>query len=114
MKDKTLKLLAQSCVDNPSLTSRTTSFILKSLTKRELKLFLSHYKVALHKKKVYITASSKLEKSTLDELKRTYKGYDLEIIYDKNLGAGIKIQQDDMIIDYTFKKYLADTIEQLK
>lgn len=114
MKDKTIKLLAQSCVNNPKLTEKTTAFILKGLTKRELKVFLNCYKIALNKKRIYITASSQLDKTALSLLKNTYKNYELEFTYDKDLGAGIKIQQNDMIIDYTFKKYISDTISQLK
>lgn len=114
MKDKTIKLLAQSCVNNPKLTGKTISFIFKSLSKRELKFFLNCYRIALNKKRIYITASSQLDKTALRLLKTTYKDYELEFTYNKDIGAGIKVQQNDMIIDYTFKKYVTDTISQLK
>lgn len=114
MRKKVLKELAISCAEAGKLSEKTVKYILNELTKEELKFFLSQYKTALNKKRVYITASSTLDKAMLNSLKQTYKGLELEVNYDKNLGAGIKIQQDDMIIDFTFKRHLEETIEKLK
>lgn len=114
MRNKLIKQLAKSCTEYDNLSTETIKYILNNLSKEELKFFLRNYKTALNKKRVYITASSTLDKETLGMLKNIYKNLDLKFNYDEGLGAGIKIQQDDMIIDFTFKKYIEDTINKLK
>ncbi len=114
MKKKVITQLAISCANSDKLSKKVIDFVLFNLTKGELKFFLREYKTAISKKRVYITASSSLNKETMSFLKSMYKNFGLEVNYDKTLGAGIKIQQNDMIMDFTFKKYLEDTIEKLK
>lgn len=114
MRKAILKDLAKSCASSEKLSNKVVKYILDNLTKQDLKIFLSYYKTELDKKRVYVTASSTIDKDTMIALKNAYKGLDLEINYDKSVGAGIKIQQNDMIVDFTFKKYIEDTIEKLK
>jgi F0F1-type ATP synthase delta subunit len=58
--------------------------------------------------------SGNLSTESLKSLKNIYKDKELIIEIDPTLGAGIKIREKDMITDFTFKKYIDQTIDSLK
>lgn len=113
MRRSNIKKLAESFASVDKISNNSAKFVLSNLSKEELKVFLSFYKVFLDRRRVYITSSSDIDRATMNNLKSIYKNYSLNVNVDKNLGAGIKIQHADMITDFTFKKYLEDTIEKL-
>lgn len=114
MNSNKLKQLALAVANEEKVSKEVEKFILSELNKQELKEFVRFYKSAIQKKRVYVTSSCKLSSPTIGEIKELYKDKEIIEHIDEKLGAGVKIQQDDIIVDYTFRKYINDTIEKLK
>lgn len=108
------KKLAQIAAENDTIPADIEKFVLEVLTKQELKDFLRNYKRALDKKRVYVTTSTEITKAEIANLLPQYKTRELILTTDNTLGGGIRVKQDDTVTDFTFKKYIEDTIEKLK
>lgn len=109
-----IKKIAQIAAMSDTIPQDIEKFVLEILTKQELKDFLRNYKNALDKKRVYISTSTEISKNDILELLPQFKNKEVILTADTTLGGGIKIKQDDTIIDFTFKKYIEDTIDKLK
>lgn len=114
MKKNNLKQLAVLIAKENIISKKTSDFILKSLSRKNIKIFLHFYKNELQKKQVYVTTASRLSIGSLSTLKGLFRGKELILNIDAKVGAGIKVQQRDLITDYTFKRYIDDTIKLLK
>ncbi len=112
MNDKQLRTLAYS-IAQFGLDKKTTDFVMQKLNKRQLKSFVMYYKKALAKQTIGVTSASELTSAQKEDLKQLYSNMKLNIEINPDLGAGIKIRHDDTIIDFTFKKYINDTIATL-
>jgi F0F1-type ATP synthase delta subunit len=112
--NKRLKKLAEIAVQNDKIPEDISEYVLQYLSKKELKEFLYFYKAALEKKRVHVFSSVELSKEELLKLKEVYKGKDILTVIDNTLGGGLKIRENDMTIDFTFKNYINETIEKLK
>lgn len=109
-----IRKLAHIAADTKTIPADIQEFVLKYLGKQELKTFLAFYKNALNKKRIYVSSSDNLSADSLKMLKDIYTGKEIVELHDESLGAGLKIVNDDMVVDFTFKKYINDTIEKLK
>lgn len=109
-----LKKLARIAAASKTVPADIEEFVLTCLNKMELKTFLNFYKNALAKERVYITSSQKVSDESMSQLKKMYADKEIVTVIDEELGAGIKLQHDDLVVDFTFKKYINDTIEKLK
>lgn len=108
-----LKKLAALVAREDLISKETEKFIL-SLNRGNLKTFLMYYKLELLKNSAKVTTASALSSNEFKELKGIFKGKRLVAKVDDTLGAGIKIEHMDTVIDFTFKKYINDTIENLR
>lgn len=109
-----IKKIAEIAAQSNIIPDDIRTYVLEILTKQELKDFLRNYRNALDKKRVYITTSTDVSQKEILDLLPNLKGKELILSQDASLGGGIKIRQTDTITDYTFKKYIDDTIEKLK
>lgn len=109
-----IKILAQIAAKNDKIPIDIEEYVLKCLSKKDLKDFLRFYKTAIDKTKIYVSSPEELSNEGTNLLKNLYKDKDIVLSIDKTLGAGLKLKEDDMIVDFTFKKYINDTIEKLK
>ncbi len=109
-----LKKLAVIAAKEKKIPHDIEEYVLKHMDKYELKEFLSFYKGALAKERVYILSAHPLSSSNINLLKKRYN--DKELIFDtnENLGAGIRLVDNDLIVDFSFKNILDTTIEELK
>lgn len=112
--EKKLKKLAVIAAENKTIPSEIEQFVLTKLNKKELKTFLHFYRLALSKKRLYVTTPFPISNDELENLKNLYKNKEIINSIDESLGAGIKLKNDDLVIDFTFKKYINDTIDILK
>lgn len=109
-----LKKLAKIAAEESKIPQDIEKFVLTKLNKQELKAFLNYYKSFLSKKRVFITSSQEISKETLSHISQMYKDNDIITLIDPSVGAGIKLQHDDLVVDFTFLKYINDTIDKLK
>ena len=114
MKKNNLKNLAILIAKEKAVSKKSCDFILESLNRRNVKILLHFYRNEWQKKCAYVTTASGLSIESLNSLKNLFRGKEIISNTDSAVGAGIKIQQGDSIIDYTFKRYINDTIELLK
>ena len=112
--NKKLKKLAHLATETNHVPDDISEFVQKCLSKKELKEFLFYYKLALAEKRVYIFSPLPLSEMDMRALKDIYKDKEILSVIDKTLGGGLKIKENDMIVDFTFKNYINDTIEKLK
>lgn len=114
LQKQKIKKLALIAAEKEAIPQDIEQYVLEVMTKQELKDFLRYYKSALEKKRVHITTSTLVSNMEMANLKEQFKNKSLIISEDKTLGGGIRIRENDTIIDFTFKKYINDTIEKLK
>lgn len=109
-----IKKLATIAADNNEVPKDIYEYALKHMGKQELKDFLKYYKNALDKKRLYVTSPKEITGEQMKIIKELYNDKDIIVTVEKDLGAGLKIKENDTIIDFSFKKYINDTIEKLK
>lgn len=112
--DQKIKKLAIIASQSDKIPSDIEEYILNYLGKQELKIFLKYFKSALEKKRVYVSSPADLRDESITMLKGIYKGKDILVDVNPSLGAGLKIRENDTIIDFTFRRYIDETIESLK
>lgn len=109
-----LKKLALLAANGNKIPTDIEQFVLTCLNKQDLKTFLHYYKASLSKKRIYVTSAKEVSSENIKNIQKLYSDKEIIVTLDENLGAGIKLQQDDLVVDFTFKKYINDTIEKLK
>lgn len=109
-----IKKLALIAAEEKTIPQDIQKYVLENMGKKDLKTFLSYYKKALDKKRIYITSSDALTNENISMLKSVYNDKEIVSTIDSSLGGGFKLAEDDMVVDFTFKKYINDTIEKLK
>ena len=113
-KEQKLKKLAIIAAASNNIPADIQEYVLNYLGKQDVKVFLRFYRSALDKKRIYISSAGSLTVATESLLKNTYKGKEIVVDIDPSLGAGLRIRENDTIVDFTFKKYIDETIETLK
>lgn len=114
MSKRKIRKLAQMAAANDIIPQDIERYVLEVLNKQELKVFLESYKSVLDKNRVYISTSTEISKSQVTNAFPQFRNKELILTTDETLGGGIKMRQDDTIIDFTFKKFIDDTIDKLK
>lgn len=113
MNNKDIKQLAKSMAKN-AITKDVSSYILKRLTKEELKTFLYSFKNEVNKHQVIISTSGTPSATLKKNLEKKYAPRKIHYVINENLGGGIKIQENDIVTDYTFQNIVHQTINALK
>jgi len=114
INNQKIKKLATIAASSNIIPEDIKSYVLTILGKQELKSFLSYYKRELDKRRVYVTTTEEISSEMMKELKSIFKHKEIMTSIDPSVGGGLKLTEDDMIVDFTFKKYINDTIERLK
>ena len=114
MIQQKIKKLATITASNKIIPADIEEYVLNFLTKQDLKMFMQSYKLELEKKRVYISTPTELSESELSLIKNMYKDKDIITSVEKDLGAGIKLRQNDTVIDFTVKSFINDTVDALK
>lgn len=109
-----LKKLAVISAATSTIPNDIEEFVLNYLSKAELKEFLSYFEIELNKKRVFAVTPEALSDYNLKLLRKRYTDKEILPIIDKSLGAGLKLIEGDMVVDFTVKNYINDTIEKLK
>ena len=113
-KEQKIKQLAILASQSNTIPEDVSSYVINYLSKQDLKMFMRFYKNELDKKRIYVYSPENLSENNMKTLKNLYEKKDIMLVIDSTLGAGLKIRQNDTIVDFTFKKYINDTIDTLK
>lgn len=109
-----IKKLAQLAANNKSIPKDIEEFVLTILSKQELKDFLSYYKFELDNKRLYVTAAKELSTHEKTLLESLFNNKELVIDIDNSLGAGLLLKNNDIVIDFSFRGFIDETITKLK
>src|SRR3990167_9008517 len=91
MKKNKLKNLAILFAKEKAASKKSCDFLLKSLNRRDVKIFLHFYRNELQKKRVYVTTASGLPIESMKSLKSLFKNKEIISNTNSTVGAGIMI-----------------------
>lgn len=114
ISNQKIKKLAQIAAEKSEVPKDIEKFVLTKMSKKELKDFLRYFRLELDRKRVYIVSSDEISKENMSILKKQYLDKEIIESLDQTIGGGIKIKDNDMVIDFSFKSYINDTIEKIK
>lgn len=112
MKDTYISALAKQLVEK-TVDKKTAEAVLERFSKQDLKKLLFYLKKELAQSKVYVSSVDKLDTETLKTLQSIFKEKEIVSVIDPNVFAGIKIQDNDMIFDFSIKDKIKRTIQSL-
>ena len=115
MKKQQIKQLALSIVETGEISEDVSKWINSNLSKSELKLFVSYLSVALKDATVTVKYAGNPSQATKDKIQKMFP--DKKIVYirdDKEIGAGIKFEFGDYILDYTVTNMIVKIMKDLR
>lgn len=114
MNKKLIKTLAQQTIQGTTVNSRLAEFVLSNLSKADLKTYLFYLRKAIKQHTVYITSPNALGESDQKTLSEKFPGKMVQFSSDAALGAGLKIQNGDNVLDTSIHGVLKNVFNQLK
>jgi len=114
MNNEDIKKLAELSFANGKVNESVKNFVLNNLSIRELRTYVFHLKNQFKKNKVYVTISNEPTKSTVGKISEIFEDKEIEFKVDPSLGGGIRIENDDNIINVNFKSLITQAVEKLK
>lgn len=104
-----LKILALIIVQS-GISKKIAKRLFIKLKKSEQKMLLEQIKLEIQKNKISVISAQKVDIATGKKLKELFKKEKIEIVENKDLGAGLIIQDNDTIYDMSFKGNLINTL----
>ncbi|MGE5041750.1 MAG: F0F1 ATP synthase subunit delta [Candidatus Levyibacteriota bacterium] len=114
MNDYYLKKLAASIAQDGEIKGANAQRVLKTLSLKDLKKFLSFLKTELLKSTVEVSSSDKLVAETKQLLAKKFQGKHLVEKVDENLGAGMMVKSYDMIYDLTVMGSIKEIAQKIE
>lgn len=115
MKKLQIKQFAQSIVASDEISNDVVEWLLNNLTKAEMKLFVKY--LALEIKEGTVVAKYAGQPSDIVQNKIQKIFQNKKIVYvrdDKEIGAGIKFEFGDYILDYTVSAMIVKIMKGIK
>lgn len=112
MKDTYISALAKQLVEK-TVDKKTAEAVLERLNKQDLKRLLFYLKKELAQRKVYVSSVDTLDTETLKTLQGIFQEKEVVSVIDPDLFAGVRIQDNDMIFDFSIKDKIKRTIHSL-
>ena len=115
MKKQQIKQLALSIVETGEISDKVSQWINKNLSKSELKLFVSYLSSALKEKSVIVKYAGNPQEITKEKIQKMFP--DKKLVYvraDEEVGAGIKFEFGDYILDYTVTNMIVKIMKDLR
>ena len=109
-----IKKLARATIRNWRIDSKVAKYVLSFLNRKELIVYLAALKKVIYENSARVISKEELSINTKKSIKSKFKDRAVFFEQDKALSEGIKIIMDDSVIDFTFKGYVNNTLEQLK
>lgn len=113
LTDYDVKKLTQISLENGKINSEVAEFVMTKFTKKNLKIYKKYLTKEISRQTVVVKTANvdfDLEK----KLKEHFAQKQIIIFEDNSLGAGMRIQQDDIIIDLTVKNMIHTTVKNVK
>ena len=115
MKKQQIKQLALSIVETGEISQSVSDWINKNLSKSELKLFVNYLESALKAATVTVRYAGNPSQATKDKIAKMFP--DKSLVYirdDKEIGAGIRFEFGDYILDYTVTNMIVKIMKDIR
>ncbi len=115
MKKQQIKQLALSIVETGEISEEVSQWINKNLSKSELKLFVTYLSSALKEATVVVKYAGNPSQITKEKIQKMFPGKKLVYVKaDEEVGAGIKFEFGDYILDYTVTNMIVKIMKDLR
>jgi len=115
MKKQQIKQLAVSIIENGEITDEVSKWIFNNLTKNEIKLLLSYLVGAVKSNTVMVKYAGVASYTVKNKIQKMFPNKN--IVYnrdDKEVGAGVKLEFGDYILDYTLSNMVAKIMKDIR
>jgi F0F1-type ATP synthase, delta subunit (mitochondrial oligomycin sensitivity protein) len=115
MKRTQIKELAETIAYYNKLSDKDADWLLKNLTRQELKLFIRLLTQSLKDRKVSAVFAGEITAADKKRISSLFPDKEIDFLRDdKNIGAGIRLEYGDFIMDYSVSGIVARIINGLK
>lgn len=112
-KNKKIKKIATILASQPEIPQDVALFLVKNLTKSELKLLGKHLRLEMKKKIVLLTTPTELSAQQKDAFVKMYQPLNVKFATDQTLGGGLRAVKQDTVIDMSVKHYIIQMVQEL-
>ena len=115
MEKQQIKQLALSILEDGEVSEKSYSWILNNLSKEELKLFIGYFNAAFKDKNVVVRYAGTPSDTVKAKISKMFP--DKNLVYmrdDKEIGAGIRIEFGDYILDYTVTNMIVKIMKGIR
>lgn len=115
MKKQQIKQLALSIMETGEISPSVSEWINKNLSRGELKLFVGYLERALKEATVTVKYAGNPSQTTKEKIQKMFP--DKKLVYvraDEEIGAGIKFEFGDYILDYTVTNMIVKIMKDLR
>lgn len=111
MTKKEIKKLVLASYTKEKLDVKKVNKIIKFFTKSDLKKYINYLKLSEKSKNIIVEVSNLSEKNKImKEIKKMYPNKNISIKENKNIIAGIKITNNDIIYEANLKNNLENLV----
>ena len=115
MKKQQIKQLALSIVEQGEVSSDISQWIFNNLQKSELKLFVNYLSSILKEATVVVKYAGDASPVIKNKIQKMFP--DKKLVYirdDEEIGAGIRFEFGDYILDYTVTNMILKIIKNIR
>lgn len=111
-----IKRLAHLAASEPEIDDRIQKFVLTRFKHAEMKVFLYFFQQELAERKVRVWSVEGLDPSMKKIVKAMFPDdkTDFEYKTDPSIGAGVIIENKDVVVDMSIRRMINKTIEHLR
>ena|SRR3990172_4700585 len=114
MNRDVVKKLAQITIKNGKVSGKISDFIMKKLSKSDLKTYLFYFKNYARKNHVYITIASDQDKFAVNNISKFFKNKNISYRINPAIVAGFNIEFEDNEINLDIKNLVDQTVVATK
>lgn len=109
-----IKSLAKESIDHRgNVNNSIAEYVLKKLTKKELKFFLRALKKKHMEGNVTIKYDGNLSETIKREFDKMFENKRITYIKDEKIGGGIEVVDNDMIVNYSVAGIINNRLESI-
>lgn len=115
MKKQQIRKLAISIIEAGEISENVSQWIFKNLTKSEMKLLVSYMSCALKETTVVARYAGTPSTVTKEKIQKMFP--DKKLVYirdDKEIGAGIRFEFGDYVLDYTVTNMILKIMKDIR
>ncbi len=114
IRNKTLQFITKEAIEKDgNIDRKLTDYILKNLSKEELKMFLRNLKKTYAHKNITVKHAGTIPDNIKRELEKKYADKNIQYIHDATLGGGIEIVDNDLVVNYTVSGLVKNNLKAL-